>query len=215
MQIVKMTVSSMRCWKNVRLDARLRGAVLALLVAAGLPCQASSGASVDELRVEQTSDGLLLFVQMRLRLAPAVEDALRKGIVVHFLTEAKVMRERWYWSDQQLAAAERYTRLAYQPLTQRWRLNTSSEPISATDLGIGLTQHYDSLDDALVAVQRIAGWKIASVTELTGEGRQYLQFRFRLDSGQLPRTFQLGAVGQPDWHLSLERRIELGAESAR
>jgi hypothetical protein len=34
--------------------------------------------------------------------------------------------------------------VAYQPLTRRWRLNTSSEPINDAELGLGLSQQYES-----------------------------------------------------------------------
>ena len=63
--------------------------------------------------------------------------------------------------------------------------------------------------------QRIAGWRVASAEDLAAGGRQVLQFRFRLDSSQLPRTFQLGAVGQADWQLSIERRIDLSPEEGQ
>ena len=42
-----------------------------------------------------------------------------------------------------------------------------------------------------------------------------LRFRFRLDGSQLPRTLQLGSVGQPDWVVSVERRIDLTQELGR
>lgn len=202
----------MPCWKSARLEARLLRVLLALALVAGPMLGRSEPAQLEELRVERVDGELFLFAQMRFGLAPSVEDALRKGIAVHFVAEARITRERWYWTDERLAQALRYTRVAYQPLTRRWRVNVSSTPITGAALGLGLTQFYDSLEEALGAVQRIAGWRIASAEQLASEGRQTLQFRFRLDSSQLPRTFQLGNVGQADWHLAIERRIDLSVE---
>ena len=68
---------------------------------------------------------------------------------------------------------------------------------------------------AIAAVQRIGRWKIAEPGELGGSGRHMLRFRFRLDGSQLPRTLQLGSVGQPDWVVSVERRIDLTQELGR
>lgn len=178
-------------------------------VAAGVR---AAEASVDELRVTRSGDGLFLYAQMHFELAPSVQDALLKGIPVHFVAEAKVVRERWYWFDQHIAVAQRYTRLAYQPLTRHWRLSTSSEPMTETESGLGLTQQYASFDEVMAALQRIAGWKIASAEQVPASDTQVLQFEFRLDSSQLPRTFQLDAVRQADWHLSLERRLALNPE---
>ncbi|HMN22636.1 MAG TPA: DUF4390 domain-containing protein [Ottowia sp.] len=202
----------MPCWKSARLEARLLRVLLVLALVAGPMLGRSEPAQLEELRVERVDGELFLFAQMRFGLAPSVEDALRKGIAVHFVAEARITRERWYWTDERLAQALRYTRVAYQPLTRRWRVNVSSTPITGAALGLGLTQFYDSLEEALGAVQRIAGWRIASAEQLASEGRQTLQFRFRLDSSQLPRTFQLGNVGQADWHLAIERRIDLSVE---
>lgn len=203
----------MRCCTSPRPEAWLARALLVLALLLGLaPTHAAQPVALEELRVERTDGELFLFAQMRFELAPSVEDALRRGIPVQFVAEVRITRERWYWTDEKLVRAQRYTRIAYQPLTRRWRVNTSNEPITGTELGLGLTQYYDSLVDALAAVQRIAGWKVANATDLAGGGRQLLQFRFRLDSSQLPRTFQLGAVGQADWQLSIERRIDLSTE---
>lgn len=210
----------MPCCSSLRPDAATRRRVLAgLLLGAALGPAAmapAAAAGVDELRVERSDEGLFLFAQLDFELAPSVQDAVLKGIPIYFVAEARVMRERWYWFDQSVAAAQRYTRVAYQPLTRHWRISSSSEPLVGAEHGLGLTQQYDSLEDVMGAVQRIAGWKIASAAELpSGGGAQIVQFQFRLDASQLPRTFQLGAVRQADWHLSLERRLVLNPERSR
>ena len=51
--------------------------------------------------------------------------------------------------------------------------------------------------------------------DLESGARYTLRFRFRLDASQLPRTLQLGTVGQSDWAVSVERRIDLTQELAR
>ena len=215
MEIVTKTVSSMRCCKSVHASRRLRWGILAWMLGAAIAARADARADLTTLRVERTDEGLFLSAQVRFDLTSAVQDALLKGIPVHFVADVSVMRERWYWYDQEVASAQRYMRVAYQPLTRRWRLNTSAEPLVNAGLGVSLTQHYDSLAETMAAVQRLQRWKIADPSELESGGRQMLHFRFRLDSTQLPRTFQIGAVGQSDWHLSVERRIDLTQEASR
>ena len=144
-----------------------------------------------------------------------VEDALHKGIPVHFVAEADVLRERWYWSDRNVASAQRYMRVAYQPLTRRWRLNTSSEPIVNSGLGVSLTQNYDSLSEVMAAVQRIGRWKIAESAVIESDNRYNVEFRFSLDMSQLPRPIQLGASGRGDWSLAASRNMRLVMEPGR
>lgn len=175
----------------------------------------AAAASIDVLRVERSDDGLYLTANLDFTLSPVVEDALQKGIPVHFVAEADVRRERWYWTDQTLASARRYFRVSYQPLTRRWRLNTSSEPLSDAGLGVSLAQGFDSLAEVLAAVKRLRRWRIAGVDELDSGGKQQLLFRFRLDNSQLPRALQLGSVGQNDWLVSVERRIDLTQDTSR
>lgn len=175
----------------------------------------ADNAQLTSLRVEQSDEGVFLTARVDFSLSPVVEDALLKGIPLHFVAEADVMRERWYWYDRNVATARRYMRVAYQPLTRRWRLNTSSEPLVNTGLGVSLAQTYDSLPEALAAVQRIGRWKVATPAELEGGGRHILRFRFRLDGSQLPRTLQLGTLGQPDWVIAVERRVDLTRELSR
>ena len=209
-----------RCCRNARVETRCpawrRTAWLAvLLVLAVLSSGTARAAALSDLQVERAEDGVYLTAQLELELPAVVEGALEKGIPVYFVIEADVMRERWYWYDAELVSARRYLRVAYQPLTRRWRLNVSSEPIDRSGLGVSLAHHYDSLDEVMAAVQRVARWRIADAEALVGGGRQTLRFRFRLDVGQLPRTLQMGAVGQSDRALAIERRIELTQDAAQ
>lgn len=188
--------------------------LFALALGVLAPARAAT-VQLDELRVDRTIAGLFLYAQLDFKLSPSIDDVLRKGIPVYFVASARIMRKRWYWYDEELSRAERHMRVAYQPLTRQWRLNTSSDAISGDQLGLGLTRYYDSLADTLAALQRIGGWKIADLAALSGGGQQYLDFQFRLDSSQLPRTLLLGNLGGADWNLAIERRIDLSQEDAQ
>lgn len=176
---------------------------------APLPARAQAHGEVDELQLERTTEGLLLSASLRLELPEVVQDALYKGISMHFIAEAEVLRQRWYWYDKTVARATRYLRLNYQPLTRRWRLAQSSVPFAANGLGVSLGQNYEELSDALSAMQRIARWKIADEAQLD-EGVPYVvNFQFRLDLSQLPRPLHIGAVGRSAWDIMLTRSVHL------
>ncbi|WP_369818608.1 DUF4390 domain-containing protein [Acidovorax sp. Leaf160] len=195
--------------------------LLALLLA-GLaawlpgPARAQSAGSVTDLQLDMTSDGLFLSAYMDFDLPAQAEEALHKGISVYFVAEAEVLRERWYWSDKPVAHAVRYLRLSYQPLTRRWRLNQSSVPFTGVGLGVALGQTYEGLADALSAMQRIARWRIADPGMLEPGARNVVHYQFRLDMSQLPRPFQIGAMGRSGWSMSMTRSAEVSvAEPAR
>lgn len=176
-----------------------RAAALALLLAGALapPAQAE-GIELMALDVTRTEEGLLLDYSTRFELPRAVEDALLKGVPVYFVARAEVFRPRWYWRDARVARATRNWRLTWQPLTRRYRLNLGS-----------VSQSYDTVADALGAIQRGSRWKVADSAALGNDSGHYLEFSLRLDTSQLPRPLQIGFGGEADWDLMLERTLPM------
>lgn len=217
-----MTDSSTPCWKKPPESAPLPGAwrvrwqplLLACLLwiaAWSLPgeVRAQSGAAITQMQVERTPEGMLLSAALAFDLPEHVEDALLKGITMHFVLQAQVLRERWYWSDLEMAQSARYLRLSYQPLTRRWRLHTSSTPFTGSGLGLALSQTYDDLAEAINAMQRIARWKIAESGQVPDDMPVTVQMRFGLDLSQLPRPLQIGAFGRSGWNLQMTQSLRL------
>lgn len=186
----------------------LVGFCLCLFLASGQ--SASAATEITQLRVERAEDGIFLSALVRFDLPSVIEDALLKGVPVFFVVEAEITRDRWYWTDQQVASAARTLRLAYQPLTRRWRVNIVSGLItSSSGLRATLNQNYESLDEALSAIQRVARWKIAEAAEVGSDTAYQLDLNFRLDLSQLPRPFQIGVAGQREWTISAQVKERL------
>ena len=217
MHWVNMTVSITHCWRRfgLELGAWLARALLMVLLGLGSAWAQTSSVELTELTPVRKDNALLLNAQLKLELGPAVEDALIKGLAVHFVAEAEVLRERWYWTDKKTGSASRYYRLAFQPLTRRWRLNVSSEPISGTGLAGSISQNFETLAEALGVIRRQSAWKIADAQSLDPDARQRLRYEFRLDVTQLPRPFQIAAGNQADWNLQVIKTLRLSEELVR
>ncbi len=155
------------------------------------------------LKLERFDEGLWLTTQLKFELPAVVEDALQKGIPIFFILEADLLRERWYWSSKKISSVQKHIRLAYQPLTRRWRVNVASGEITEFALGLSLNQNFDSLYEALTSVRRVTRWKIADTADIDPGAKHLVEFRFRLDMTQLPRPLQIGTLGQSDWSISL------------
>ena len=178
--------------------------------------QGRNGPSVTQMRLEQADDGVYLTAAVQFELPSLVEEVLDKGIAIYFVAEAEVFQERWYWTDRKVAQVTRHMRLAYQPLTRRWRLNVSPVPINGTaGFGVSLNQNFDSLADAMDAVKRVGRLRLGDAADIGDEPAQQVVFRFRLDTSQLPRPFQIGVVGQADWNIVVERSAKLPLEKQR
>jgi len=172
-----------------------------------------NSAEVTQLQVERTEEGVLLSAAVRFDLPQVVEEALEKGIPMFFVAEGAIYRERWYCYDKRVAFATRHMRLAYQPLTRRWRLQVSAAPIGGS--GTVLGQSFDTREEALAAIQRVSRWRIADAGDLDPEAAHTVDFRFRLDVSQLPRPFQIGAVGQAEWIILAVRTQPLVLDTPR
>jgi len=168
-----------------------------------------------ELYVDRLDSSVVLSANLKLELGASVEEALLKGVAVHFVAEAVVLRDRWYWTDKRMASVARYYRLAYQPLTRRWRLTLSADSTAANGGAGNLSQQFESLTEALVAIRRISNWKIAEASDMDPDAKYTLNFQFRMDNSQLPRPFQITAGGQNEWNLALNRTVRLSSDLGR
>ncbi|MDO4794732.1 MAG: DUF4390 domain-containing protein [Brachymonas sp.] len=206
------------------LAARLRPwalgcAALALLCALALrPAVAQTrlkqGApAITDVRFDLGEDGVRMSGNIRFEVSPRLQETLERGVPVYFLFETQTTRSRWYWTGKVVNGNKRYVRLLYQPLTRRWRVNVSSEPIHRGSVGVLLSQNFDSLESALSAVRRISGWQVLTAEQWSAEHNYTVRARLRLDISQLGQTFQGGPAWQSDWGLDVERDFALNASS--
>ena len=174
--------------------------VLAAAIAPWLARTSAAAAQAVELLaldiVRRDADVTVDFA-LRVALPTIVEDALRRGVVLHFRAEAALYRPRWYWRDLRLGRVRRHWRLGYQPLTNSFRVSTGA-----------LHQTYADLAEAMAAITRGSRWSVAAAADVEPGASHYLEFGWRLDTGELPRPMQIGGGNLPEWQLEIERRVE-------
>lgn len=169
--------------------------VMAGLLGTGWPVAAQADQpEFTEFELFRNDEGVYLNFGLRFDLPRGVEDALQKGVPLYFVAEAEMFRDRWYWRDKKVSKASRVWRVAFQPLTRKYRVTFG-----------GLNQNFDTLGDALAAVRRVVQWKIAEPNSIEDGARHYVEFTYRLDTTLLPRPMQIGIGGQPEWTLLVEK----------
>jgi hypothetical protein len=220
---VDSTGSFTQAWTRQRLDGRpvvnshpgLRSFLRVCLILWAL-CMGSGEVLANEPRVvssslQRTTQGVRLNVRLDLQATPAVEQALIKGVPMYFVWRAETIRDRWYWYDKRETEVSRTLRLAYQPLTRRWRLSVSTESDAvsgAPGLTYALHQSFDSLKAALAVVGRVTGWQVADASHMS-DADMRVEWGFELDLTLLPRPFQLGMANEPDWRISVRERLDV------
>jgi hypothetical protein len=203
------------CWKKRWLEPLARMLCVWGLLLVASYSHAQSGSESPPLSVERAEDEVLVSAVVQFELPSAVEDALQRGLPLFFMVEADILRARWYWYDKKVTTAERQLRLAYQPLTRRWRLTVTSGASKGSNLGLSLNQNFDTLPLALTAIKRISRWKIADVNELELSQIYRVELRFRLDISRLPLPFQIGTIGQSEWSVALNLTAPLSLDLSK
>lgn len=162
-----------------------------------------------DLVLDRAADGVYLTARLGLELTPALQEVLFKGIPLHFVWRANTIQSRWYWTDRRVSEAVRTIRLAYQPLTRRWRVSYSVGGADGGDLQQALHQNLDTLAEALAASSRVLRWRIADAARLDAGTDYRVEFRYQLDLSLLPRPFQIGVANQSEWNISLQQVVPL------
>ena len=150
-------------------------------------------------------DALLLNATFEFELPQALEDAVQKGIALYFNIEFELLRKRWYWFDRKVASSTLTYRLSYSPLTRQYRLGRG-----------GLSQSFESLEEALSLLKSVRNWKVAEKSVLAARDDYDAQVRMRLDVTQLPKPFQVNAITSREWTLASDwREVPVTAELMR
>lgn len=143
-------------------------------------------------QLSASEEGYALSADFRFELTPRLEEAVNKGVVLYFVVDYEMTKARWYWLDEKLLSRSLTYSLSYHALTRQYRLSTG-----------GLHQSFSNLSDALAVLSRLRNWVVIDKGDKmlrTGEPYQ-AALRLRLDITQLPRPFQISALGNKDWNL--------------
>lgn len=193
-----MTASITVVSKNVL--ERLRGWLLAMLVV--VPALALAGEiEISNQKIAASDDGFVLSADFSFDLNDRLEEAVNKGVVLYFVADFEMTRPRWYWFDEKLASRSQTYRLSYHALTRQYRLST----------GGGLHQSFDALSDAVHVLSRLRNWLVidnaAEKSGVRAGDSVTAALRMRLDINQLPRPFQISALGNKDWSLASDWKV--------
>ena len=148
----------------------------------------ADGIEVRKAALVPGEKGYFLEAEFDITLTHTLEEALSKGIPLYFLLDFELVQPRWYWLDEQVASTQQEYRLSFNALTRQYRV------------GVGtLYQNFPTRREAMAALQNVRVSEIAGPDSLT-KGTTYVAgIRLRLDESQLPRPFQVSAVGSREW----------------
>jgi hypothetical protein len=148
---------------------------------------------VKQAELEKVDSAWLLNANFGIELPSGLENALKRGVTLHFLVQFELTRSRWYWFDEKAVSMQRLVRLSYQPLINQYRVNAG-----------GLAFNTNSLEEALRIAGAIGAWSVIELARIDPEKNYEAAIRMTLDLGKLPKPFQVDALNSRDWALSGE-----------
>jgi hypothetical protein len=176
----------MLCWKKIRLWLGL-----ALLISGGGVWAANEGIQIKSAELRLVDDVYYLHAQMLVTPNPTMEEALRKGVSLYFVTEFELRRPRWYWLNEELANYSRVSRLSYNALLRQYVVS-----------GVNIhARSVDKLEDALMALGEVNAVPIITRNELNQRETYLARLSMRLDTAQLPKPLQINALATGKWDL--------------
>jgi len=170
--------------------ARLGAAVLLVAFWLLVPIAHADTIGVKSAEIRADEDAYVLNAEFDLALNPTLEEALQKGVPLYFALEFELVRPRKYWFDEKVMSFSTQYRVSYNALTRQYRV--------ASGL---LAQTFDGLDEVERFLSRVTSRQIARADELSKGTRYEAAIRLRLDINQLPKPFQLNALGSREWSL--------------
>jgi hypothetical protein len=182
-------------------------AAFALLLPLSASADERIGVMAAALDVSRDSPNgsLVLNATFEFELPQALEEAIQKGIALYFNIEFELFRKRWYWFDRKIATSTLVYRLSYSPLTRQYRLARG-----------GLSQPFETLEEALALLKSVRNWQVLDKSLLSPRDDYEAQVRMRLDVSQLPKPFQVNAITSREWSLASDwREIQVHAELLR
>ncbi|MDR2239692.1 MAG: DUF4390 domain-containing protein [Zoogloeaceae bacterium] len=156
---------------------------------------ASAGAGIEVKRAELNAgeEAWLLDAEFSIDLGHRLEEVVSRGVPLYFVTEFTLSKARWYWIDEHIASRQQTWRLSYNALTRQYRLSSGA-----------LHQNFASLTEAFGVLTRLRGWRVADGDALKPGESYDVALRMKLDITQLPKPFQVTAIGNKDWNVTAE-----------
>lgn len=176
-----------------RLERLLRACCTLLVLLAFVPAVHADDARIRSAEIVRGDGGYVLNADIDIELNSRLADAVARGVSLYFVTELRIERPRWYWLNEVVVDRSLHYRLSYHAITRSYRLSIGS-----------FHQSFDDLDAAVRTMQRVRNWQIADTSQLAAGQSHEVALRFRLDTSQLPKPFQVTVIGGRDWNLGTD-----------
>jgi hypothetical protein len=167
---------------------------LVVVVALGAPVAALAGNAfvIRHADMVLRKNVYLLNADIDYRFTDEAVSAMKNGVPLIIGMEIRVVRDRSWWLDKDIATLEQAYLLIYHALTEKYIIH---------NLNSGIQKNYASLDNALQALGKVENLPLIDANLLEPGAKYTIELRTGLDIEALPAPMRPLAYISSDWQL--------------
>lgn len=192
-----MMVFFTHCFKKPNLKKISRYAcssIVFLLLNTASVAFAASSININYAELQPLDDSYALSADIDIDFDNAIEEAVNKGVPLHFLIEFQVVKPWKYWFDDEIVTVSRSVTLSYHALSRQYLVNHGEHQKS-----------FETLDEAKDALMQINNWKVMDKSLIEKSEAYNAALLVRLDQSKLPKAIQVDAIGSEKWNLTSQK----------
>ncbi|MES2580563.1 MAG: DUF4390 domain-containing protein [Pseudomonadota bacterium] len=177
-----------------KLSQYARYSIVFLLLNTASAAFAASSININYAELQPLDDSYALSADIDIDFDDAIEEAVNKGVPLHFLIEFQVVKPWKYWFDDEIVTVTSSVMLSYHALSRQYLVNHGAHQKS-----------FETLDEAKDALMQISNWKVMDKSLIEKSEAYNAALLVRLDQSKLPKAIQVDAIGSEKWNLTSQK----------
>ena len=167
---------------------------VSLLLSSSIVFAATNSILIKEADLQLVDDFYLLNAEISIDFDAEIEEAINKGVPLHFLIEFQVVSPRKYWFDDEIITTTNRVVLSYHALTKQYLVNRETHQKS-----------FETLDEAVDELLQLTDLKVFEKVLIEKDANYKAALLMRLDQAKLPKAIQVDAIASEKWNITSQK----------
>ena len=167
---------------------------VSLLLSSSMVFAATNSILIKQADLQLVDDFYLLNAEISIDFDAEIEEAINKGVPLHFLIEFQVVSPRKYWFDDEIITTTNRVVLSYHALTKQYLINRETHQKS-----------FETLDEAVDELLQLTDLKVFEKVLIEKDANYKAALLMRLDQAKLPKAIQVDAIASEKWNITSQK----------
>ena len=167
---------------------------VSLLLSSSMVFAATNSITIKQADLQLADEFYLLNAEISIDFDAEIEEAINKGVPLHFLIEFQVVSPRKYWFDDEIITTTNRVVLSYHALTKQYLVNRETHQKS-----------FETLDEAVDELLQLTDLKVFEKVLIEKDANYKAALLMRLDQAKLPKAIQVDAIASEKWNITSQK----------